>query len=139
MNMDSSKVLKENGMKVTPQRVAILDFLQNTTEHPTAEIIYTYVGKEYPSISFATVYKTLDSFRSKNIISEINVGEDFHRYDANTNDHPHFICDKCKRVLDIHDVEGISRAVKKIEKNNNIDVNEFRLLMYGTCSSCKNK
>lgn len=57
-----AKILRDNGCKVTPQRLAVYDMLSHTTEHPTAEMIYQKVKEQYPTNEFATVYKSVEIF-----------------------------------------------------------------------------
>ena len=76
--------LKQNHLKVTPQRLSIYSYLTNTTAHPSVETIYNDLKEEHPSLSLATVYKTVASLRDAHLVTEFNVGEDSHRYDANT-------------------------------------------------------
>lgn len=85
------EVLKSHNLKATPQRIAIYDMLCSTVEHPTADTIYKALSSNYPSMSLATVYKTLDALSNANLIQILNVGEDSFRYDANVKSHPHAI------------------------------------------------
>ena len=89
------ETLRSKGLKVTPQRIAILNMLMNTKAHPTAEAIFKALEPTNPTMSLATVYKTLDSFTAADIIQELSIdGESLH-YDYNTKFHPHLICRKC--------------------------------------------
>ena len=63
-----AKILRDNGCKVTPQRLAVYDMLSHTTEHPTAEMIYQKVKEQYPTMSFATVYKSVEIFSKLGVI-----------------------------------------------------------------------
>ena len=96
-----AKLLRDNGCKVTPQRLAVYDMLAHTTEHPTAEMIYNKVKEKYPTMSFATVYKSVEIFSKLHIIQVLNTGEDSFRYDANVMEHPHIRCMKCGKVCDV--------------------------------------
>ena len=78
----TAEILKEKGLKVTPQRIAIYNMLKNTKEHPSAEGIYKALEQDNPTMSLATVYKTLDSFESVQLVQQLNVGEGYARYDA---------------------------------------------------------
>lgn len=83
-----AKLLRDNGCKVTPQRLAVYDMLAHTKEHPTAEMIFDAVKEKYPSMSFATVYKSVEIFSRLHIIQVLNTGEDSFRYDARVDEHP---------------------------------------------------
>ena len=82
-------ILRRNKKKVTPQRLAVYAALADTTEHPTAETLYKELRADYPTMSLATVYKSLDAFCEIGIVRELNVGEEAFRYDADISPHPH--------------------------------------------------
>ncbi|MDA8084533.1 MAG: transcriptional repressor [Nitrospiraceae bacterium] len=92
---------KDIGIKLTPQRLAILGYLEGNKAHPSAEDIYNDLHAKYPTMSFATVYTTLATLRAKGCISELSIDPDKKRFDPNTSDHNHLICTSCKRVVDI--------------------------------------
>ena len=78
-------IFREKKLKLTPQRLAVYKYLMNTTDHPSAETVYTAIQPEYPTMSLATVYKALKTLVEVNLIQEINVGEGNFRYDGNCN------------------------------------------------------
>ena len=83
---------REKKLKLTPQRLAVYKYLMNTTDHPSAETVYTAIQPEYPTMSLATVYKALKTLVEVNLIQEINVGEGNFRYDGTVTSHPHIQC-----------------------------------------------
>jgi len=89
------------GIKLTPQRLAVLGYLRGNTDHPSAEEIYQALLKQYPTLSFATVYTTLSTLKQKGWLSEITIEAGKKRFDPNTSDHNHLICTTCKKVVDI--------------------------------------
>ncbi len=92
--------LREEGFRITPQRVAILDYLLGTDDHPSAEYIHKIIQKKYPMVSLSTVYKTLDLLREKKLVSEIEVdGES--RFDAQTDAHINLVCMNCGKIDDV--------------------------------------
>ena len=86
-------ILRSHGFKVTPQRLAVYDALQHTTEHPNAEMLYNMLLPAYPTMSLATVYKTMEIFDRIGLVQVLNIGEDSYRYDARMENHPHIRCD----------------------------------------------
>ncbi len=94
---------RENHLSVTPQRLAIYREIMDDRSHPNPEIIYKRVKKEFPTISFATVYKTLETFKKHGIISVVTTIHNTVRYDPVTEPHHHAICVRCKKVFDIFD------------------------------------
>lgn len=133
-----TETLRSKNLKVTPQRIAILNMLMNTKSHPTAETIFKELEPTNPTMSLATVYKTLDSFTSAGIIQVLSIdGESLH-YDYNTEFHPHMICKNCKAVYDIDiDITDEINSIKdKINKETNYSVDRQQLFIYGMCENC---
>lgn len=136
--MDITTLLREKGFKVTPQRLAVYSVLAESKEHPSAEMIYNKLSPLYPTMSLATVYKTLEILVDANIIQEINVGENSFRYDARTNPHPHVTCISCNRVDDIE--EGLFNDIdERIASNTNYSIQKHQLYFFGHCPECKSK
>lgn len=92
---------RDIGFKLTPQRIAILDYLEGNTGHPSAEDIYNAVAKKFPTMSLATVYTTMGALREKGNVLELKIDPDKKRYDPNKMKHNHVICISCKRIFDI--------------------------------------
>ncbi len=88
---ETTQILREKGLKVTPQRIAVYNMLRSTTQHPNAETIYKTLEPANPTMSLATVYKTLDYFKQLGLVQELNVGEPSSRYDAVMKCHPHTV------------------------------------------------
>ncbi|MGB7604331.1 MAG: Fur family transcriptional regulator [Lutisporaceae bacterium] len=130
------QILKEKGFKVTPQRIAVFDILKNTKEHPTVEVIYNKLEPMYPTMSLATVYKSLEVFKKLNLVQELNVGEDKFRYDANVKQHPHIICIDCGKVDDVDD-EMFFNLSEQVANKTGYDIIGQKLYFYGKCPSCK--
>ena len=133
-----TKLLKSKKLKVTPQRIAIFNVLYNSTEHPNAETIYNKLSQTYPTMSLATVYKTLDAFKKTNLVQELNVGEDSYRYDANTKPHPHILCLKCNKVDDIQ-TEILNNLKNSVQTYTNYTITNQQVYFYGYCPNCKDK
>lgn len=93
---------KERKFKMTPQRAAILEFLEGNTSHPSAEDIYKAILEKYPMVSFTTVYSTLETLKEMGRVWELNIDETRKRYDPNTLLHHHLICTTCRAIVDIH-------------------------------------
>jgi len=135
--IDVVKILKEKGFKVTPQRIAVYDVLMNTKEHPTVETIYNRLQPMYPTMSLATVYKSLEMFKELDLVQELNVGEDKFRYDANVKPHPHITCVSCGRVDDVDD-EMFFHLSEQVSHKTGYQITGQKLYFYGHCPKCKN-
>lgn len=128
------KKYKDIGLKLTPQRLAILDFLDGNTAHPSAEDIYKALSENFPTMSLATVYNTLESLKEKGRVHELSIDPDKKRFDPNTKPHNHLICLKCKRVADIHKTFDLKLAWSEI---SDFDVLGHHIAFYGICGRCK--
>jgi len=121
-------------IKLTPQRIAILHYLKDNKSHPSAEDIYKSVKKQFPTMSFATVYNTLEALKNKGNILELKIDPAKKRYDPDCSEHHHLICTKCKSIMDIF---------KDFNINLSDDLTDgFELLgnnieFYGICRDCK--
>lgn len=120
----------------TKQREKILEILQGTTSHPTANWIYDKAKAEFPNISMGTVYRNLNVLEEMGMIQRLSCGATFDRYDANVKPHIHFVCKKCSRVTDIHDVLPSSKLKETIE-GIDLQVDTYDLTCYGVCKECQ--
>ncbi|MDR2939831.1 MAG: transcriptional repressor [Clostridiales bacterium] len=134
-----SERLKEKKLKLTPQRLAIYKFLYNTTTHPTAEGVYKELSETHPSMSLATVYKTLDSLKKVNLVQELNVGESSFRYDARCDFHIHLICRSCNEVYDLPALPSFEALKEEVSHIENFNVEYEQVFFYGSCSECSAK
>lgn len=133
-----AEILKSKNLKVTPQRLAIFNILYNTTEHPSAEKIYQALLETHPTMSLATVYKTLDAFKKTELVQELNTTGDSYRYDANIKSHPHAICVECDGVFDIH-THLLDDIKSKVQSETEFTILSQKIYFYGICPKCKNK
>ncbi|WP_039880925.1 peroxide-responsive transcriptional repressor PerR, partial [Listeria fleischmannii] len=99
---ESIDILKQSGVRITPQRHAILEFLINSHTHPTADEIYRALEGNFPNMSVATVYNNLRVFRDAGLIKELSYGDASSRFDFSTSNHYHAICDECGKIVDFH-------------------------------------
>jgi Fur family peroxide stress response transcriptional regulator len=126
--------LKDAGLKITPQRITIMEYMEGNTAHPSAEDIYEALLSIHPNISFATVYNIIEKFREKGLLLELTIDKEKRHYDPNTEPHHHFICLNCKAIIDIHENLSISLPDDLFKRFEIIRMNvEF----YGICNECK--
>jgi Fur family peroxide stress response transcriptional regulator len=127
---------KELGLKLTPQRLSILSYLEGNKEHPTAEEIYKKVSKKFPTMSLATVYNTLETLKRKGMLSEITIDPEKRHFDPNMDKHHHLICSRCKKITDI-EIE-FDLAVPK-EAMHGFEITGNHVEFYGICPDCRTK
>ncbi|MFC2114263.1 Fur family transcriptional regulator [Bacteroidota bacterium] len=130
---ESKEKLLEYNLRISHQRLVIYQELYKSMEHPTAEKIYSGLKKDHPSISLATVYKTLDAFEKSGLIKKLKSIDDSLHYDADLHDHNHLVCMKTKQILDYEDEELQSLIQNYFNSKNidNFDVKEVRLKIFG--------
>jgi Fur family transcriptional regulator, peroxide stress response regulator len=93
------------GLKITPQRIAVLEAIISLKNHPTAENIAEYIKANHPNIATGTVYKTLETFVEKGLAKKVKTDRDIMRYDACIDHHHHLYCAKTDRIEDFQDNE----------------------------------
>ena len=137
---DSStiKVLREKGYKATPQRIAISRFALHNHTHPTAQSIYGEVKKVYPTVSLATIYKTVQILKEVGLIQELNLPKDQTRFDPNMEPHAHLVCLRCNSISDWMD-PMISKIVERVSNEAGFVARGQNLNILGICSSCGRK
>lgn len=132
---DALVTLKESGVRITPQRHAILEFLISSESHPTADEIYKALEHDFPNMSVATVYNNLRVFRNAGLVKELTYGDSSSRFDFVTHDHYHIICDQCGTIVDFHH-PGLEEVEHLASHVTGFKVNSHRLEVYGTCPKC---
>ncbi|RJQ46902.1 MAG: transcriptional repressor [Nitrospiraceae bacterium] len=121
-------------LKLTPQRMAIFDYLDGNKAHPSAEQIYRGIRKKFPTTSFATVYKTLEALKKKGQIHELTIDESRRRYDPDTNYHHHLICLDCKSIVDVNIDFNITIPD---DQKYSYDVIGNHIQFFGVCPKCR--
>lgn len=128
------------GLKVTPQRMAILEAIIKLNNHPSAENIIDYIRKNHPNIATATVYKVLDALLKNRLIKKVKTEKDIMRYDAIMENHHHLYCSESDRIEDFVDVDLNEMIEKYLEKKKIPDfkIEEFTLHIIGKFLKDKN-
>lgn len=128
-------LLEEKGIKPTYQRLKVLEYMsKNIMSHPTAEMIYTELIKEIPTISMTTVYNALSAFLEKGLINGVTITGTEVRYDLNVKSHHHFLCKKCNKIIDIDVPCQFAEKQDKIIDGHRIE--EIHGYFKGTCKDC---
>lgn len=109
--------LKEKGLRITPQRVAIFEAVFELKNHPAADSIIEYIKKNHPNISVGTVYKVLDSLVENGLLTKVKSERDIMRYDAVMNHHHHLYCRENERIEDFEDPDLDRMLSDYFEKN----------------------
>lgn len=136
--MEYIKILKEHGLKATPQRLCVLKLLAKHT-HPNIDELYEQMRELYPSISLATVYKNLNTLIEKGVIVEVANSGQKSRFDIYHSPHIHVICENCGKVYDYHnDVSRIKEYQEMLEKTINNTLTKLSIVAtIPDCECCR--
>lgn len=127
------RILKEKKIKITPQRLGVLDLLTKENKHLTAEQIHGKMKEKFPAVSLATVYSILELYSKQDVISQIKITFDKSCYEARTESHHHFYCKICKRIYDI-DLHPCPALKESIVEGHSIE--KLHGYFFGTCKNC---
>ena len=129
-----SLALKSSHLKVTPQRMAVLEAVHALQDHPTAEKIKDYVVKYHPNVAVGTIYKILETFVDKGLISKVKTENGVMRYDAVLEKHHHLYCEKTDHIEDFFDerLNVLLEEYFKKKKIPNFTVKDVKLQIIGT-------
>lgn len=137
------QLLKRNGLKVTTQRVAILDVLNSRPDmHLTVEEIYDFVKVEYPEIGLATVYRTIQLLSDLGLIDKLNLDDGYVRYEIGKSDseeahhHHHLICLNCGNIYAFQD-DLLELLEERIKETMGFEVADHEVKLYGHCKICR--
>ncbi len=130
--------IKKAGLKITPQRVAILGELADNRDHPTADAVYQKIKQKLPNISFDTVNRTLINFAQNGVIKIAEGQGRAKRYDPILEPHHHFHCVKCNKIIDFTN-KKYDRIKLPESITNKHQVLGQKIVLDGICQDCKNK
>lgn len=130
--------LKSTGVRMTPQRHAILSFLLDAHTHPTVDEIYRALEKKFPSMSVATIYNNLKVFLEAGLVRELTYGDGASRFDADMSDHYHAICQKCGKIEDF-EYAPLLEIERAAAKETGYRVHGHRMEVYGVCAECSSR
>lgn len=128
--------LRDQGIAVTPQRLAVLGILKERRDHPSAEDIFQEVRRQLPAMSFNTVYKTLEVLCQKGMAIKVNPLHEVARYDGITAPHAHLICRQCHRIMNLEWEPGAVPALAP-ETLQGFQVEYPSLSFWGLCPQCQ--
>ena len=131
---DLAAAFRSSGRKLTPQRERIFRVLHDNPTHPTAEAVHAQVVVDMPSVSLRTVYATLHELADMGELVQLDLGTGSARFDTNTADHHHLVCDSCGLVHDIDlDVPAFELAP---DAAAGFHVDATQIVLRGRCASC---
>ncbi len=130
------KQLRERGLKITPQRLAIIEVLVEQGDlHPGARLVYEEAKKKKRSLSLSTAYATLNELSRHGIIKTLQFDRMENRYDGNLKEHINLICERCKKILDYKVPIAVDQ--RELAKKTGFSITDTRLEYYGYCKECR--
>lgn len=129
------EALRSKGYKATPQRIAICRIALNSRTHPSAQQVYEQVKKIHPTVSLATVYKTLEVLRDLDLVQEINFPRRQARFDSYMSPHINLVCTKCGNIIDL-DETTLKEIITKVTSLTKFKPMGQRMDIYGVCQKC---
>jgi Fe2+ or Zn2+ uptake regulation protein len=130
------KQLRERGLKITPQRLAIIEVLVEQGDlHPGARLVYEEAKKKKRSLSLSTAYATLNELSRHGIIKTLQFDRMENRYDGNLEEHINLICERCKKILDYKVPIAVDQ--REVAKKTGFSITDTRLEYYGYCKECR--
>lgn len=136
---DLSISLHSAGLRITPQRLAICEFLAGSDKHPTAQQIFDELKPRFPSLSLATVYNTLEMLVNQGCINSLgNAGDAQMHYDAHTEPHVNVACVSCHEITDFPSA-CVEELEKELAEHSGYNLLGSRVLYYGICAACQRR
>ncbi len=131
------KALKDQGYRLTPQRLALLKIIAESKNHPDAEQIYEQMKADFPSTSLATIYKTLTLLKEMGEVLELNFATVGSHYDGNKPyPHPHVICTRCGQILDPESAD-LAEISREMARRTGYQITHHQLNFFGLCPQCQ--
>jgi Fur family peroxide stress response transcriptional regulator len=122
---------------MTPQRMALVRLIAEGDAHPSAAQLYGQIKMQFPSMSLATVYKTLDLLKELGEVFEIGLRDDSHYDGSRPTPHPHLICTNCQKIVDGELDTPVRRLVAEMEQTSGFQIVRHQLNFYGLCPECQ--
>lgn len=133
---DSIDILRQDAVRITDQRKAILSYLISTDTHPTAEKIYEVIRKEVAVTSLATIYNNLNLFVQKGLVKKIKAKDEAIHFDFFMEKHYHVICECCGKIVDLY-YPQLTEFEQYAEEKTGFQITAHAVEIYGTCPECQ--
>lgn len=127
--------MAEHRIRYSRQRERIYEYLCSTREHPSADMIYDKLRPEIPNLSLGTVYRNLKQLEESGMVKRIATSQNAERYDARCDDHAHFVCDRCGRVVDLQMVDR-GAAAAACGADSSVEIHWLHVTFGGICAEC---
>ena len=130
------QILRENGYRLTPQRMMVLEAIEASHDHISAEEIYSQIIAKFPSVNISTVYRTLELLKRLGLVTETDLGGGRVRYHpAEKGHHHHLVCQKCGKIIDL-DESVLSSLKSMLFREYKFSADLRHLAIFGRCANC---
>ncbi len=136
--LELSAHLHPHGMRVTPQKLAVFKALQRDNYHPTPDMVFAEVSKQYPMVSLGTVYQILDQFAEIGVARRIFSGGSRQRFDGKQKPHAHLVCERCGRIDDIED-RSLETLTRRFARKSDFQIRDHYFEFSGFCAGCTSR
>ncbi|TET74113.1 MAG: transcriptional repressor [Dehalococcoidia bacterium] len=131
------EILREKGYRLTPQRMMVLEAIEASHDHISAEEIHARTRLQYPYINISTVYRTLELLKENGLVTETDLGGGrFLYHPAGKAQHHHLVCRKCAKVRDI-DINVLDNLRDQLKAQYGFDAELEHIAIFGTCDRCE--
>ena len=131
------RVLQQAGLRLTPQRQAICEYLASTDQHPSPTRVFQDLAVQHPDISRATVYNTLNTLQQLGAIVELSFGADHAHYDTNPEPHINLICLRCHKIIDYHGTLQLDDLSHQVLGETGFQTAAAKIDLVGFCAACR--
>ncbi len=125
--------------RYSKKREAVLNAINGTTIHPSAEWVYEQLRPDYPGISLGMVYRNIARFKEEGRVISVGVVNGEERIDGRTAPHAHFICTRCGAVLELCEPETGGKLIDAVHRELDAQVDHWNLVFYGICKNCRER
>ena len=134
--MEYKELLRSTGLRITPARLAVFSILEDSTKPLDINSIYQEVAKRHVDADQVTIYRIIENFIDKNLVTRIRLAEKKFYYESKRAEHHHAICEKCGSIADVSNC-SIGKVEREIEKTKGFLVNSHSLEFFGLCNKCR--
>ena len=136
-NSYTLRVFRENGLKCTPQRIAVLKIIEASNTHLSVDKIHNMVKKFLPNVGLATIYRSLDSLVELGLIEKVHLDDGCHSYTSASGGHKHaLVCRECDQIVNYEDCP-LEDIKEQISKKTGFRIENHYLQLFGTCRACQ--
>lgn len=132
-----TNALQRAGLRLTPQRRAVCEYLAHTDQHPSPYQVYADVTRAHPEVSRATVYNTLNTLQQLGAIVELSFGAEHTHYDTNPEPHINLICLRCHQIVDFAGELALTAVGERILQETGFQMAAAKVDLVGFCAGCR--